>query len=141
MTFLRFKTAVESGRLRILTPSEESFKKVKTSAIAVGDSFLLSDTDFQVLALALELKANGCNSQIITDDYSIQNVATQTGIGFASLATMGIRRLLNWKRYCPACHREYPSNYSESECKICGTSLKRKPIRSYAKTKNKNYQK
>ena len=130
MTLLRFRTAVESKRLTIKSPSEEFVSKVQASSAGVGDSFLLSETDKQVLALALELKASGVDPQIISDDYSIQNVATQLGIKFASLATQGIRRLLRWIRYCPACHKGYSADYRSDECEICGTALKRKPVRN-----------
>jgi UPF0271 protein len=130
MTWVRFKTAVENGKLKVKAPSEEYWNKVKASANRVGDSFFLSETDLQLLALALELKAEGCTSQIVTDDYSIQNVATQIGIEFVSLATFGIRRLLEWVRYCPACHRKYPADYKSTTCPICGTTLKRKPRRT-----------
>src|SRR5208283_1895094 len=127
---VRFKTALENGKLKVKAPSEESLNKVKASATKVGDSFLLSETDIQLLALALELKATGYTPQIVTDDYSIQNVATQLGMEFLALATFGIKRLLEWIRYCPACHREYPANCSSKECLVCGTELKRKPRRT-----------
>ena len=130
MTKLRFATAVESGRLKIFAPSQEFVDKVKASATSVGDSFYLSETDIQVLALALEIKARREEPEIITDDYSIQNVARQLGLRFVSLATFGIKRLLTWIRYCPACHRTYPPNFKATECPICGTELKRKPIRA-----------
>jgi UPF0271 protein len=127
MTWVRFKTAVENGKVKVKAPSEDAWNRVKASANKVGDAFFLSETDLQVLALALEFKAKGCTPQIVTDDYSIQNVATQIGIDFVSLATFGICRLIEWKRYCPACHREYPADYNSTECIICGTTLKRKP--------------
>ena len=127
MPLLRFKTALENGRLKVLAPSEEFLNKVRASAVTVGDSFFLSETDLQILALGLELKAAGYSPQIVTDDYSIQNVATKMGIGFVALATLGIRRLLEWVRYCPACHREYAADYDARKCTICGTELKRKP--------------
>jgi len=138
MTWVRFKTAVENGKLKVKTPSEEFLNRVKASAITVGDSFFLSETDMQILALALELKAAGYSPQIVTDDYSIQNVATQMGIEFASLATFGIRRLLEWVRYCPACHREYPADYGFTKCAVCGTGLKRKPRKTAKNLKNTN---
>jgi UPF0271 protein len=130
MTWLRFKTAVENGKVKVKAPSEDYWNKVKASANKVGDAFFLSETDLQILALALELKAEGYTPQIVTDDYSIQNVATQIGIAFVSLATFGIRRLLEWVRYCPACHREYPADYNSRTCIVCGTALKRKPRRA-----------
>jgi UPF0271 protein len=135
LTLLRFSTAVESGRLKIMVPSQEFLHKVKVYATTVGDSFFLSDTDMQVLAVALELKASGSKPQIVTDDYSIQNVATQMELGFVSLATFGIRRLLTWMRYCPACHKEYSANFKSKTCSICGTELKRKPQRTEKKPK------
>jgi len=136
LTSLRVNTAVESRKLRIVMPSQEFLDKAKDYATSVGDSFFLSETDMQVLALALELKGAGNNPQIVTDDYSIQNVATKMGLGFVSLATFGIRRLLSWVRYCPACHREYPANFKSKTCRICGTEIKRKPQRTQKKLKH-----
>jgi endoribonuclease Nob1 len=130
MAWVRFNTAVESGKIKIKVPTEESSNKIRESASRVGDSYLLSETDMQLLALALELKAAGEQPEIITDDYSIQNVAKQNGIAFYALATFGIRRLLEWIRYCPACHREYPVNSTFNSCQVCGTELKRKPKRN-----------
>ena len=137
MTWVRFKAATENAKILVRKPVEESLKKVEECAIQVGDSFFLSETDKQVLALALELKTTACDPQIVTDDYSIQNVAKRLGIEFTSLATFGIRRVLEWIRYCPACHREYAANCASTECAICGTNLKRKP-RKHLKTKNTN---
>jgi UPF0271 protein len=84
--------------------------------------------DKQVLALALELKDIGYQPQIVTDDYSIQNVANQLSIQFAPLMTFGIRYRFLWALYCPACHRKYPADYRSKRCEICGTELKRKPL-------------
>lgn len=129
MSDVRFKIAVENGKLRVRIPNEISLSKIKASATVVGDTFFLSETDLQVLALALELKAEGYTPLIVTDDYSIQNVANQVGIEFASLATYGIRRRLHWIRYCPACHRKYPADSKQKTCEVCGTPLKRKPVK------------
>jgi UPF0271 protein len=129
MAGFRFKTAVESGKLEIRRPETRFLEEIKESATLVGDSFFLSETDLQVLALALELKAQGYSPMVATDDYSMQNVANQAGIEFAPLGTFGIRSRLRWLRYCPACHREYPADYRSRSCRVCGTQLKRKPIR------------
>jgi UPF0271 protein len=133
MVKMRFETAVESGKVKVKAPTQKFSDAAKAYASKVGDSFKLSEADMQLLALALELKAAGYTPQIVTDDYSIQNVATQMGIGFLALATFGIKRLLEWIRYCPACHKEYPPNCKTKECQICGTELKRKPRRTAKK--------
>ena len=134
MIKMRFETAIESGKLKVRAPSQEASDSARASASKVGDSFKLSEADMQLLALAVELKTEGYVPQIVTDDYSIQNVAKQLGIEFVALATFGIKRLLEWIRYCPACHRIYPTNCKTKECQVCGTELKRKPRRQ---TKNK----
>lgn len=127
MAQVRFNAALESGKIKIKTPKTEYTDKIKSSANKLGDSYLLSETDIQLLAIALELKSQGEHPEIITDDYSIQNVAKQNNIEFYALATFGIRRLLEWTRYCPACYKEYPINSSFRVCQVCGTELKRKP--------------
>jgi UPF0271 protein len=129
MVKLRFQTALESGKVKVKMPSQEYAAKAKASASKVGDFHKLSEADMQLLALAFELKSQGCTPQIISDDYSIQNVAVQLGIEFVALATFGIKRLLEWVRYCPACHKQYPADSKFKECQVCGTELKRKPRR------------
>jgi UPF0271 protein len=129
MVKMRLEIAIESGKLKVKTPTPEFATKAEVPATKVGDSFKLSETDKQLLALALELKDSGYAPQIVTDDYSIQNVATKMGIEFLSLATLGIKRLLEWVRYCPACFKEYAADSKFKECLVCGTELKRKPKR------------
>ncbi len=140
MSGVRLKTAVESGRLKVKAPDESFLKRAVASANIAGDAFSLSKTDLQVLALALELKASGYHPLIITDDYSIQNVANQMMIEFASLATFGIRRRLLWVRYCPACHKKYPADSKARTCEVCGTELKRKPAKTHNLTHIKTLQ-
>jgi UPF0271 protein len=127
---MRLEAAIESGKLKVKSPKQEFSNSAKATASKIGDSFKLSEADLQLLGLALELKTEGYTPQIVTDDYSIQNVSTQLGIEFVTLATFGIKRLLKWIRYCPACYREYPTNDETKECQVCGTELKRKPRRS-----------
>ncbi len=129
MTYTRFKTAIESGKLQVKSPKGLFLTSVNKSSKAVGDIRFLSSVDKQVLALALEIQHDGASPLVITDDYSIQNVANQLGLEFAPLATFGIRYRLNWMIYCPACHREYPTDYALNTCEACGTELKRKPLR------------
>lgn len=129
MPWVRFKAAVENRKLRVRKPKISFLKKVKEASKSVGDVRYLSEADMQVLALALELKSTGLDPLIVTDDYSIQNVANQMGVNFTSLMTYGIRFRFDWILYCPACHRKYPPDYKFKSCEICGTELKRKPLR------------
>jgi UPF0271 protein len=125
---VRFNAAVESGKLKVIMPKKSSIDRVKESSKVVGDVLYLSEADVHVLALALEFKDAGYSPSIVTDDYSIQNVANQLGVGFSSLMTFGIRYRFHWILYCPACHHKYPTDYKQKKCQICGTELKRKPL-------------
>lgn len=127
---MRFNTAVENRRLVIRAPKISVLKRVNEASKKVGDVRYLSEADTHVLALALELKDAGFDPLIVTDDYSIQNVANKIDVSFASLMTYGIKFRFDWMLYCPACHRRYPSDYKFKSCEICGTKIKRKPLRT-----------
>jgi len=129
MPWIRFKTAVDGRKLKLRTPKAFFLNRVKDASKGLGDARFLSEIDLRVLALALEQKEMKYHPVIVTDDYSIQNVANQIGVEFASLATFGIRFRLKWIRYCPACYRKYPSDYRSKNCRVCGTKLKRKPLK------------
>jgi len=129
LPWIRFEAAVGNGKLRIKAPTKETIRRVRAVSKKTGDLRFLSEADKQVLALALELQDLGHRLQVVTDDYSIQNVANQVGIKFASLTTIGIRHRFHWMLYCPACRRKYPADYGPKLCRICETKLKRKPIK------------
>jgi len=126
---LRFDTASERERLKVLEPDPHFLSEVKNLSKEAGDIRFLSEADMEILALAMQLKEDGCDPLIVTDDYSIQNVAKKIGVNFAPLITFGIRFFLKWLLYCPACHRKYPPDYQSNRCQICGTILKRRPLR------------
>jgi len=129
LPWTRFKTAIENGKLKVRAPHLTFLERVKEASKTVGDVLFLSEVDLQVLALALELKSWGYSPLVVTDDYSIQNVANQMAVKFASLMTFGIRFRHQWMMYCPACYRKYPPDYRNETCQVCGTKLRRKPFR------------
>jgi UPF0271 protein len=136
MIWLRFKMACESGKLEMLSPSPHALKIVEELAKKTGDFGRLSLVDREVLAVAEELRQKGFSPVIVSDDYSIQNVADQLKLEYTSLSTLGIRQRFQWIPYCPACHRRYPSTSSMKQCSICGTPLKRRPRRKALARKN-----
>jgi UPF0271 protein len=115
-------------KLRIIEPTLQSLEKIKATATQLGDFPYLSDPDQQLLALALDLATQGYDVVIITDDYSIQNVAKRLSLEFKAASTSGIREVINWETYCSACGHKEPKSSTESTCPICGTRLKRRAI-------------
>ncbi len=109
MPWIRFNAAIENGKVMILSPKESVFQQVLDASKKVGDMRYLSDADLQVLALALELKEKGLNPLVVTDDYSIQNVANKIEVEFSSLMTFGIKFRFKWILYLPCLLPQIPS--------------------------------
>lgn len=124
---LRFDSAVRRRRLKVVTPDPEHLSEVRAVTIEMGEAGVLSATDEQLLALGVQLKSSV--PVIVSDDYSVQNVADRLGLGFRSLATPGIKRRFEWVIYCPGCHKIFSVPQPEKVCPMCGTELKRRPGR------------
>ena len=130
LTKLRFDSAVRRGRLKVVTPDPEYLSEVRSVTLEMGEAGVLSATDEQLLALGVQLKSSA--PIIVSDDYSVQNVADRLGLGFRSLATPGIRRQFEWVIYCPGCHKIFSVPQPGKVCPMCGTELKRRPGRKKA---------
>ena len=127
--WLRLKIALETGKIRLQTPSQEFSRMIDESSTATGDDHTLSNVDKQVLALSMELKYAGMHPIIVSDDYAIQNIADRLGLEYTSLSTFGIRYRYEWILYCPACSRKYSMELTKRICGVCGTHLKRRGLR------------
>ncbi len=105
----------ESG-LRIHRPSDDSRDAVEEAARRTGDLPRLSHVDREVLALAVELEGT-----LLTDDYSLQNVASTMDVPFLGVDQEGIQRTVRWKHRCRACYREAEADVEE--CPVCGSEV------------------
>lgn len=123
---LRSNASIETGKLIIRTPTGKSLETVHDASSDLGEKFALSETDFQVLALAVDLRSEGDSPTIVSDDYAVQNVAEHLKLAYASLTTFGISRKFGWILSCPACYRKYPQDRSRQNCEVCGTELRRR---------------
>ncbi len=109
--------AVLATKVRVLTPSKESLDAVDAAARGTGDIARLSPTDRGLLALARELEAT-----ILTDDYSIQNVATRIGVPYGAVLERGIREVVEWRYRCTGCGRFFEE--PTTECPVCGSRVR-----------------
>lgn len=118
--------SVSSGRLKVKSPKEEHTERVRAKATSTGDVSVLSETDLEVVALALELKEEGQAPTVVSDDYSLQNLCTTLEISFQPMMTKGISQAFWWFLYCPACGATYEKSLKSNICQVCGHALKRK---------------
>ena len=107
--------------LKIEPPLKTDVEIVTEKAKSTGDYLRLSQADIDLLAKALELSGT-----LVTDDYSIQNVAALLGIETQPIQQARIKRVLTWRRRCVGCGRLYES---EAICPVCGSDVKVKPVK------------
>ena len=87
-----FQFLIERG-LSIKYPTKKSIDKVNNISIKTGDLSRLSTTDIEILALALDINEDDKKVAIIlSDDYSIQNVAHVLKIKFETISQAGITK-------------------------------------------------
>jgi UPF0271 protein len=120
--FRTFELLKELG-LAIHAPSLESVSFVKKTAQKTGDDRRLSTADIEVVALALDInKRPNHEAIILSDDYSIQNVASTLNVKFQVILQKGITKKFKWVSRCPGCGRQF--HETKKICPICGTATK-----------------
>jgi len=102
--------------LRVESASQKNLRLVMEVSAKTGDIYRLSETDMKVIAKALDEREKGRKVVLVTDDYSIQNVALALGIEFEGVIQQGISKALRWMRVCRGCGRKIDSEI----CPICG---------------------
>lgn len=115
----RLSYFLNSGKIKIKTPKQESINRVRKKATKSGDN--LSLTDVKLIALSLEL-----DSSIISEDYGIQNVSSMLNIKFKSIRELGIKEIIQWEYYCMGCRKIYSKD--KKNCEDCGSIIKRRPM-------------
>jgi endoribonuclease Nob1 len=110
---------IDSGSLQLIDPSIGSIEKAKAAAKKTGDYQKLSQADFTILALGLQLQIT-----LLTDDYAVANVAAALKISVESSSSKGIRETRKWIAYCSACGKAFGP--TAKECPLCGNKLRRK---------------
>lgn len=107
---------IESG-LKVISPSEETLMDIISAAEKTGDIARVSQADLEILGLAKEMDA-----VLLTDDYSIQNLASELDVKYKGISQDGITKTIKWRIRCTGCGR-YWDKMHES-CPVCGSQLK-----------------
>ena len=112
----RLDFLLESG-LRVITPSEATIEEVRRCAEDTGDIARISEADLEILSLAKELGAT-----LLSDDYSIQNIASKLNVDSKGIAQDGITEIYKWEYRCKGCGRYWEKMHDA--CPVCGSELK-----------------
>lgn len=75
-----FLSSIKTGKLKLKEPNGTSLKLIQEKAREIGSQTCLSDVDIFVLALAHEV-----GGILLTDDFTMQNLAAHLGIRFSGV--------------------------------------------------------
>ena len=115
----------EKGLL-IQPPTTRSLQIVKNAAEESGDLQRLSPADIEVLALTVEYHSDETyDAVLLTDDYSIQNVALILHLIVQNLNQKKITKKFKWRCCCPGCGKQFTEH--TPVCPICGTTTRMVP--------------
>ncbi len=115
----RLSYFLNSGKIKLKEPNPEIVKEVTNKSQTTGDN--LSLTDIKLIALAIEL-----DSEIISEDYGIQNISSMMNVKYKSIRESGIKKIIHWEYYCLGCKKIYSKD--KKICQDCGNIIKRRPI-------------
>lgn len=105
--------------LEIRSGGPAALDAVADAAMAAGNLGRLSEADQSLLALAKELGA-----VLVTDDYTMQDIAQRLDIHFLGVNQDGITGSKQWQPRCTGCGRWFEAPQKRDECPICGSPVK-----------------
>jgi UPF0271 protein len=112
------QTLIDLDRLKIVEPEQKNTSFVVKKAKQTGDLPDLSKEDVSILALCVQL-----NGELVTDDYTVSNVAKHLNLKVIPIMTKGISKVLDSIYFCPACNKVFEKI---SDCPICGSKLRKR---------------
>jgi len=111
---------LEISEISVEESEEKYIDIIMKNAEKTGDIHRLSETDIKLLAKAMELKENGLNAVMLTDDYTIQNIASHLEIPYEPVVQRGISKEYKWEKVCSGCRRVMPDY---DVCPVCGSPV------------------
>jgi UPF0271 protein len=124
----RTRTLIALSKINVLQGTDANLRAVKVAARKTGDN-QMTQADLSVLALCLNLKEEGNEAILLSDDFAVENVASALGIKARPLMTNGIKTASEWVFFCPACGKKYQKQ--RADCLVCGTKLEKRLKRNY----------
>jgi len=106
------------SRVTVLNVGKKYLKLAREAASKMGLQQELSDTDLEVLALALELMNRYTKVYVATDDIRLQNVCISVGLDVIAFKRR-LRYLLRRRKKCMFCGIEFDNKFEE--CPNCGS--------------------
>lgn len=110
--------------LQVRSAGPAALGKVERAATVAGNRARLSAADLSLLALALEL---GEEATLVTDDYTMLDLASRLGVRTQTVNQQGIRASLDFRPRCTGCGRWFEAMPKSQDCPVCGSAVKPRP--------------
>lgn len=113
----------QAAGLVVVEPDPASLQRAQDAARAAGSLARLSRPDLDLLAAAL---AQEGRAVVVSDDYTVQDVARRLGLATRSIRTEGIGGTRDWTARCAGCGRTYDAGKAGTVCTVCGSAIQLK---------------
>ncbi len=117
--------SLSAGKLAIVEVDEVLIDEAVRVVSELGEVGKLSKADLSLAALMVKYSREGCYTVVVTDDYSLQNVAAYLNLYVLGVKRGVISRVVKYLVVCEACGFR---GVSEDYCPVCGGRMVRKPI-------------
>lgn len=125
-------SCIKDNKIKIEDVNVGDYDQLNEVLLESGDLMRLSQTDKEVIALAIKYNSMGYDVITVTDDYSLQNVLKLLNLQFKTVYTKGISKTISWEKICKGCRKKYPKDTQEEECEICGSPIIRKRVNAHS---------
>lgn len=133
MSRFRAETLFLLEKMHERTPSVDEVRRVESVATSTGDHSVLSTNDIELIALASTIISEGSDSTLVSTDFAVLNTASRLDIPIVDPHQKFKQRII-WGMRCPACHYKSKTPTRDTECPVCGTDMRRTPLRKRKKS-------
>ncbi|MCS7109101.1 MAG: hypothetical protein RMH77_00150 [Sulfolobales archaeon] len=118
--------SLSAGKLDVVEVGEALIDEALKVAVDLGELSRLSKADLSLVALMIKYMREGCSVVVVSDDYSIQNVAAYLNLYLLGVKRKVIERVVKYIWVCEGCGFR---GGSSGLCPVCGTRMVRKPLK------------
>jgi len=117
------------------TPNKEDIERVESASTSAGDKSVLSQNDIELIALALTINREQTDTTLVSTDFAVLNTASHLGLKILD-PNKKFGQEITWGLRCPACDFKSKSPTRDNECPVCGTVMRRTPLKTRKKSWN-----
>jgi UPF0271 protein len=129
MSRFRAETLFLLEKMHERTPTIDEVRKIESVATSTGDHSVLSNNDIELIALTSTLIKEGEDAILVSTDFAVLNTATQLDIPIID-PNKRFKKKIVWGMKCPACQYKSKTPTRDTICPVCGTTMRRTPLRT-----------